>query len=331
MKTSKIILVLFTVQFLCLLIPNKAFGQTEKLGIVSYTSPQGWTKDLKQNVVGFSKLNQKTGGFCIISLYGATPGSKNSTADFVKEWNYLVGENMKAEAVPQTDTQNDDGWTLISGGSAVESEVGKAVAFLTVISGYGKTISILAVFNDPGYVKDIDNFIKDIDIDKSNPSANTTSNSQPTYDSNGRLIVPLPTRQLTVADFEGEWGEDASRVTTNYVYRSSGGYAGSDTLAFRSKMTITKNGGYINDFFAIQNGKKIIDKTNGTIAVNGIVFSITQKNTAKYVIRGWLELPDMTIMILCGPLAYDNDAIPENIFTNPAQGANLNNTWVRKK
>jgi hypothetical protein len=195
-----------------------------------------------------------------------------------------------------------------------------------VISGFGKTISVLAVFNDQNYMSKIAAFVSGLDLDKTVAPTPITTN-QPNYDSNGKLIIPLPTHQLTVADFEGEWGEDAKRLSTTYVYRSSGAYAGSDNLSFRSKMTITKNGGYINDFFAIQNGKKIIDKTNGTISVNGQVFSITQADTQKFVIRGWLELPDMTIMILCGPL-YDKD-IARHI-ENPEQGGNLNNIWVRK-
>jgi hypothetical protein len=50
----------------------------------------------------------------------------------------------------------------------------------------------------------------------------------------------------------------------------------------------------------------------------------------KYVIRGWLELPDMTILEVCGPW-YNDDVIPAEIFSNPNQGANLNSKWVRKK
>jgi hypothetical protein len=60
------------------------------------------------------------------------------------------------------------------------------------------------------------------------------------------------------------------------------------------------------------------------------VISIRQTNTAKYVIRGWLELPDMTVLEVCGPW-YDDDVIPQEIFNNPNQGANLNKKWVRKK
>ena len=330
-QISRITLALFVITLLFLFIPSSAFSQTEKLGIISYAPPKGMTKTLKENVVAFSEVNQTTGSFCIITLYGATPSSGTPSADFTREWNNLAVKTLNAKANPETETQVAKGWTIIAGASGVDSEGVKGAAFLTVISGSGKTVSVLAVFNSESYMSQIAAFVSGIDLEKSvAPANNTSAANSPTYDDRGKLIVPLPTRQLTVADFAGEWGEDAQRISTTYVYRSSGAYAGSDNLTFRSKMTITENGGYINDFFAIQNGKKIIDKTNGSISVNGRVFSITQKNTAKYVIRGWLELSDMTIMIICGPW-YGDDVIPENIFTNPDQGANLNNTWVRKK
>ena len=95
-------------------------------------------------------------------------------------------------------------------------------------------------------------------------------------------------------------------------------------------MTITAGGRYYNDFFAIQNGRKIKEDTAGTVAINGRVLIISDRNTRKYVIRGWLELPDITILEICGPW-YNDDVIPADIFTNPNQGANLDSKWVRKK
>lgn len=314
-----------------LFVPQAAFSQTEKLGIVQFTPPSGMAKTVKENVIAFSELNQTTGTYCIITLYGATPGTGNAQSDFRREWSNLVVKTLdKAEASPTTETSNADGWTIIAGGSAVESGAGKAAAFLTVISGFGKTVSILAVFNDPAYVKQVDTFISGIDLDKPSGSANVTNaQTDPSY-VNGKLVIPFPSRQLTIADLVGEWGEDAQRISTTYVYRSSGNYAGTDSLAYRSKMSFTRNGGYLNDFFAIRNGQKEIDKTVGTFAINGRVLLLKHKGTAKYVIRGWLELSDMTILKICGPW-FDDGEIPERVFNDPEYGVNLEKIWVRKK
>lgn len=327
----KIILGLLIVLISYALIPLTVFGQTEKLGIVQYTPPKGMNKLPKENVVVFSELNQTTGMYCIITLYGATPGTGNPQSDFKREWNNLVVKTMKAEPNPKTDEQKGDGWTAISGGSEVESEVGKAVSFLTVLSGFGKTVSVLAVFNDPAYVKQVDAFIGGIEMDKvALPANNTAAAAPPTLDQWGNLFIPPPTRQLTIADLVGNWGDNPGRISTHYVYRDTGANAGTDSLHFTSKWTIDGDGRYVNDFFEVRNGKKLRDITTGTITIVGRVISIKHKGTAKYVVRGWLELPDMTILKVAGPW-YDNQEIPERTFTDPPDSYMLTAKWVRKK
>src|SRR5688572_16125967 len=128
--------VFFAVAVVPLLFPLPSFSQSEKLGIVKYTSPAGMTKLPKENVVVFSEMNQSTGKYCIISLYGATPGTGNAQGDFSREWNNLVVKTMQAETNPKTDKSETDGWTVLSGGASVKSEVGTGLAFLTVISGF---------------------------------------------------------------------------------------------------------------------------------------------------------------------------------------------------
>ena len=336
-SSHKIITGLFFA-FICgLSIPHVALGQTEKLGIVQHTPPRGWTRTAKvENVVAFSDIKQ-SGVFCIITLYGATNGTGNPAGDFTREWNNLVAGQMKADENPKPDTQSAEGWTILSGGSPVVAETGKALAFLTVISGFGQTVSVLAVFNDPAYVKQVDDFIRAIEMDKPAAPASTSSAPAPAaVDANGKLIIPLPTRQLAVADLAGEWAEGDTYLSTAYYNSNTGDYVGRDRLAFRTKYAITRTGGYSHDFFAIRNGKKIIDKSTGTVAINGSIFTIsvmnndTKRNSVqRYVIRGWLELPDATLLKITGPW-YDGE-IPPQVFTSLEHAANLDSIWVRKK
>lgn len=337
MKVANIIFGIFISTAVGLFIPEKAFCQTEKLGTVGYSAPKGWTKTDKDNIVAFSKFDQATGTFCIITLYGATPGTGKPESDFKREWANLVVKNMKAEPNPETESTVESGWTATAGGSSVDSDAGKAFALLTVISGGGRTVSILSVFNDQSFMPQMAAFSDSIelgnavaDVPAAQAPANTAGGtSAPLRDSAGRLIIPMPTRQLTVADLVGEWGQDDG-INTRYVYRDTGTYAGADSLHYSSKMTITAGGGYHNDFFGLQNGRKIKEDTSGTVAVEWPVFFIKQRNTQKFVIRGWLELPDMTILVVCGPWP-DDDVIPAAIFSNPDQGSNLDKKWVRKK
>jgi len=131
----------------------------------------------------------------------------------------------------------------------------------------------------------------------------------------------------------GEW-EEGAYLSTAYYSSNTGKYVGNDRLAFRIKYAITRNGGYTSDFFEVRNGKPLRDITTGTISIDGRVFSMkdTKRNSvSRYVIRGWLELPDMTILRVAGPW-NDNQEIPERIFTDPPDVyMNKAENWVRKK
>jgi len=336
MKT-RIILVSFVSLIICLFQPVNAFSQREKLGIVNYIPPTGMTKLPKENVIVFSELNQTTGKYCIITLYGATPGTGNAKSDFTREWNNLVVKTLdKAEASPKTDVSNADGWTILAAGSAVESGVGKALAFLTVISGSGKTVSILAVFNDPAYVKQVDTFISGLDLDKPVMRATETAAAAPlALDVDGHIIMPEPTRAFTVADLAGVW-EEGGRSSTSYVFQSSGAYAGTDSLAIKIARTIARDGSYSSDFFSIRNGKKERDITTGSITIEGRLLTVRRSNsstTDKYVIRGWLETPTATILRLAEGPWHNDDVIPQDRFTDFTDfGRFFTKThWVRKK
>ncbi len=148
------------------LAPQSIFAQTEKLGIVQYTPPKGWTKTAKENVVAFSEVNRSTGIFCILTLYGATPGTGNPQSDFKREWNKLVVQPLNAEANPNTETEAVDGWTAIAGGAAIEIQGSQAVAFLTVLSSGRTTVSLLGVFNNEAYTAQLAAFSSSIEMTK---------------------------------------------------------------------------------------------------------------------------------------------------------------------
>ncbi len=325
---------------ICFVFQSGGFAQTERLGTITYSAPKGWTKSAKDHAVVFSDIDQAKGNFCFITLYAEGASTGNPSSDFAREWKTRVVEPWGGEANPKTVTEPDNGWTGVAGGTQIDFQGNKAFAFLTVISGFGKSVSVLGVVNDDSCLAPLQAFVETLNIDKapaaaiSTPTAAVSSNSAsvagpPQVDAYGHIIVTPPTRQLTLADIAGQWGENEG-INIRYVDRYSGTYAGADSLHYRSKMTFTAAGGFYDDFYAIQNGKMIKEKTAGSVSINGRVLTLHTSNPSRYVIRGWLELPDMTILEVCGPW-YDDDVIPAEIFTNPLQGANLNRKWSRKK
>jgi hypothetical protein len=161
-----IILGLFVTLSFCLLAPQTVFTQTEKLGAVAYSPVKGWKKTAKENIVTFSEIDTAAGKFCTITLYGATPGTGKAESDFAREWNNLVVKPFGGGASPKTETEIIGDWTAIGGGAAVDFSGTPAIAFLTVLSREGSTVSILGVFNDESYLTKLVAFNSSIEIDK---------------------------------------------------------------------------------------------------------------------------------------------------------------------
>lgn len=205
----KTFLTLLITLFVCALIPHSVVSQTEKLGIVRYTPPKGWNKTVKENIVAFTHVDEATGHFCIITLYGATTSTGNPESDFKREWNNLVIKPLKAEANPETATEESDGWTAIAGGSAVQLDSGKAAAFLTVISGGGKTVSILGLFNDQSYAGQLAAFGTGIDLGKAVVETPAPARDEPRTSSSD--IASMHAAEL-VREFE------TNEVRANQIY-----------------------------------------------------------------------------------------------------------------
>lgn len=195
-----------------LFIPQSVICQTEKLGIVQYTPPKGWKKTPKENIVAFSELNEATGRFCIITLYGATPGTGSPKSDFSREWKNLVVKPLAAEENPKTESESADGWTGISGGSAVDFLGSKAIAFLTVFSGFGKAVSVLAVFNDESYLPKLTAFASSIEFDKA-----AATNPAPRREESAPLPPPISAATMHVASLVKEFETNEVRANQQWV------------------------------------------------------------------------------------------------------------------
>jgi hypothetical protein len=152
---------------------QRAFGQPEKFDITTYRPPQGWQKTSRQSFVSFITANQSTGGFCLIALYSAIPGSGNTEQDFAKEWDELVVKPYGAEKNPKTETQsNPEGWKVTAGAATVQKDNISSYILLSVFTGFNKTISVLANLNDQAYIPEIDKFIENMNPDKNASIAN---------------------------------------------------------------------------------------------------------------------------------------------------------------
>ena len=141
-------------------------AQAEKLGAIKFTSPKGFIKRERDDAIVFSRVDRRGGYFCFITLYAAGGSEGSAKKDFAREWAKSVVKPWDAETAPETQTELISGWMLTSGETNIYVTGNRAVAYLTVISGFGKSVSLLGILNDNSCRETLQEFAEALDIDK---------------------------------------------------------------------------------------------------------------------------------------------------------------------
>ena len=309
-----------------LLAPLPAGAVARTLDLVTYTAPQDWNVEDRDGASGASAVLTKatSTSYCMIAIFAGTPAGSDLAASFRSEWQAVALKTIAAVDAPAPMTQRV-GNTNAAVGSATSTAGGQpATARLLVLDAGASVASILALAPTPAAMKNCDAesaaMLRALVVRRVEATAKTpVADVAPAASAGDR-----PTR---VAELAGEWGL-TDGINETYVDRDTGAYAGTDSIHFRETWKVTAQGGISLDFFGIKNGKKIAEKSSGSVTLSGGVLVIKMSNVQKYVLRGWHDGPGGTVMVLNGPW-YDE--IPANILGNPEQGTNLDKKWLRRK
>jgi hypothetical protein len=330
MKISKIICTLVAIGFLSI-SPSIVNCQTEKLDIMEYTPPKGWTKTPKDGVTIYTDSNKATGSFCILSVYPSKASASNPQKDFTDQWNELIVKPFKAAADPKTETQTDDGWTTVSGAAQIESDGVTSVVVMTVVSGYGRTASVFAILNDQAYLPQIGAFLTSMKMDKAKAQASAKPLPPPTSaaaSANNSAYLdfdPFPDmphfqpqkpllgrlrKSITLADLAGKWQIGGANVTS-YFSSSSGNYSSSDTTFFGEWYTIRPNGSFDSSFQGRTGNHTVRESDTGTVILSGgtVTFKFDHKAAMRYQFVAYMDDPKGAAVLT---LIYIGDNAPIN-------------------
>ncbi|MGH8500328.1 MAG: hypothetical protein ACRERV_16195, partial [Methylococcales bacterium] len=216
----------------------------------------------------------------------------------------------------------------------IETEGGlKGIALLTVFSGFGKTASILAIFNDESYLAQATALIDGIKLDKTkalaktappiqnDPSSLSTRDPFPDKPNRGPqepLAGPLK-NSITMDDLAGIWSEGGANVIS-YVHPGTGNYGGTDTTFFSEWYTIKANGTFTSSFQGRTANHTVRETSSGTITLDGgyIIVKYTggeSRGTYKYQFIAYMVLPNggavLTLIHVGDNNAYSPDALIE--------------------
>ena len=314
MNASKIILAAF-IAYCVLFLPQAIFGQTETLDIIQYTPPKGWTKTAKEGIVVYTDTNQTTNAFCLLTINPTISSASTPQQDFVNAWSSFVVKPFKAPANPPTNTGTDrDGWQVTSGAAKIEMNGGNSYAVLSVISGFGKTTSVLAIYNDQSYAMQLDAFMQSITLDKTKASASASPPSQipdpfpdrPGYVPQKPLSGTLKA-SITMADLVGTWDHASGSVQT-YIDSNTGDYSHTNTTFYGESYSIKSDGTFQYKFAGRSMNNTVRESDSGTVMLSGsfITFKFNGRITdkfQKYQFIAFMTQPNsVAILSLVGPL-----------------------------
>ncbi len=241
-----------------------SFAQaSETFDIATFTPPAGWKKQVKPGVVIYNISNENKGTYALIMLFQSGDSSKDAKRDFETDWLNLVGGPFGIKTRPEIQpAKNADGWTIISGGSQFENELGPAAVILNTFSGYGKKFSSASVVNSTDDIPAIEAFFGSIKLQKPEPGPTAT----------------LPSSEANTA-IAGTWGVSHSDQSTYSVKNAVSGY-------IAREYTFNADGTYrfISKTFEPFSTKLLFGKEIGTYRISGDLLTITPKSS---VLEGW--------------------------------------------
>ncbi len=273
-KALKIIFGLAAAQVLFLVVPQTTFSQTEKLDIIEYTPPKGWTKTPKDGLMVYSDSDKNTGGFCLLTVYPGTASAGSPQKDFVNTWNEKVVKPFKAEANPKTETQTQDGWTSVSAATQIQSDGITSAVMMTVVSGYGRTASILAILSNQEYLSQIDAFMSGIKMDK----AQAIADAKPRPITPTSLTVPVA-NSYSPAALVGKWGTGIAGDTVSGNYIQYGSVASQKYYQFNTDGTYNFIYSGYSGLAGTAGAFQITMEESGVYSLNGDSMTITPKKS----------------------------------------------------
>ena len=88
----------------------------------------------------------------VTTFVHSTTSQGDLDTDFASEWKSLVAPSGVTDPAQTTDPAEDNGWKAKGGVAAFPHDGGTSIAILTTMTGYDRTVSIVAMTNSEDYL-----------------------------------------------------------------------------------------------------------------------------------------------------------------------------------
>ncbi|HLN73867.1 MAG TPA: hypothetical protein VK205_11270 [Prolixibacteraceae bacterium] len=246
------------------LLVTAVIAQSETFDLTSYTLPSKgeWKKEVKENVVSYTKTDNVKRTWCQIGIYRSTASKGSIEADFDSEWQLLIATPYNIQAEPKSGgIQEAEGWKIKVGSGTFSFNNSNAQAILAVMSGNDRVVSIVAINNSQDYMSQIKSLLESVKL----TIPETKSELLPISDSETSAITGSWGKSNSVGQINNRFG--------NYSYNKQQYY-------FNSNGTYT----FLGKNYSEQYNETLLIKESGKYSVNGNNLTINPENS---VIEAW--------------------------------------------
>lgn len=202
-------------------------AQKETYDILSFSLPKSWKKEILENVLQLSAVDNKTGEYIAVVVVKSSTSNLSASENFTDYWTKLVKGTVTVNEEPaMTVPSKDKEWDIISGQAHYTDGSNKGIVTQITATGYGKVISLVAMTNTEKFKNDLEQFFNSLEL----TALTTQTTNERTSRTNGNTIV-------------GIWA--------NYILESNGGYYANGIYVtnytagyFRKEYTFYANGTY---------------------------------------------------------------------------------------
>jgi hypothetical protein len=212
---KKLLLIIFSIYNMSL------FAQQQTYDLIVYTPPpkSDWSKEEKQNVIVYSKVDNKNKTWCQLGVYKSTSSKGSIEEDLKSEWNELCVKFFKLTGTMQTSkTYEGEGWKIKSATGKFSYDNQEPTVVLTTFSGYNRCVSIVGTTNNQAFLETIEHFADNVDLKKPNTSI-VTNNNQTIQQSNPVTQVSNSGFAFNITNFDDGW---TSTVKEDWVEVTKG-------------------------------------------------------------------------------------------------------------
>ncbi len=135
--------------------------------LLSYLPPPAtWQKDVKAKT--FTSYGIVEGGkYCQIFVLLGTTSKGSIAADFESDWQNSIVSSYAVTGPPQvTETATEPGWQARMGVGSFAYSGGMSAAMLVTITGYGRSVAIVAVTNSQDYTPHIQSLLASVKMNR---------------------------------------------------------------------------------------------------------------------------------------------------------------------